>query len=506
MFDNKNPWEAFSQQAERQKFRDGLLLSVKSWVSAWMEQHAMQGPKGDQGERGPKGDKGDRGPQGYKGERGPKGIDGKQGIQGIQGERGPKGDRGLQGERGFKGDKGDKGDPGKRGQRGPKGEKGEKGDVGPQGPPGTGGGGNIYRNLFLSGPSDPTIKDGRAGYKYINTTTKELFERQTNGTWTSLGTIGSGGTWGSITGTLSDQTDLQAALDLKAPLASPALTGTPTAPTIQANNSGGSTLKSNSGTTALSWGSGGGANVTIADALKLSTKTANTALVTDSSKNVVSSSVTSTELGYLSGVTSGVQGQINAKQDTLVSGNNIKTINSESLLGSGDIEIVATVADSRIGLLSSSPSPNTLGYATDTKQFYLYTNKWLTISNIIGVPNERNDSIINIGALPSYAETAGYSNKYISGKTISNSAIGSFDDVNIPVRNGAIRYNSLTSQAQIYINEWKNIPTLSAVEINNITVYSALQAKDGKGRFMVQHGFINAGALASNYLIDGGTF
>lgn len=43
-----------------------------------------------------------------------------------------------------------------------------------------------------------------------------------------------GGTWGSITGTLSSQTDLQAALDLKAPLASPALTGVPTAPTAAA--------------------------------------------------------------------------------------------------------------------------------------------------------------------------------------------------------------------------------------------------------------------------------
>lgn len=37
--------------------------------------------------------------------------------------------------------------------------------------------------------------------------------------------------WGEITGTLSDQTDLNTALGLKAPLASPALTGTPTAPT-----------------------------------------------------------------------------------------------------------------------------------------------------------------------------------------------------------------------------------------------------------------------------------
>lgn len=37
--------------------------------------------------------------------------------------------------------------------------------------------------------------------------------------------------WGDITGTLSDQTDLQAALNLKAPLASPTFTGVPAAPT-----------------------------------------------------------------------------------------------------------------------------------------------------------------------------------------------------------------------------------------------------------------------------------
>lgn len=37
--------------------------------------------------------------------------------------------------------------------------------------------------------------------------------------------------WGEVAGTLSNQTDLKNALDAKAPLASPALTGTPTAPT-----------------------------------------------------------------------------------------------------------------------------------------------------------------------------------------------------------------------------------------------------------------------------------
>jgi hypothetical protein len=50
---------------------------------------------------------------------------------------------------------------------------------------------------------------------------------------------GSGGgssAWGDITGTLSDQTDLQTALDAKAPSVSPAFTGTPTAPTPSAGD------------------------------------------------------------------------------------------------------------------------------------------------------------------------------------------------------------------------------------------------------------------------------
>lgn len=42
---------------------------------------------------------------------------------------------------------------------------------------------------------------------------------------------GGAATWGAIGGDLADQTDLQTELNLKAPLASPAFTGNPTAPT-----------------------------------------------------------------------------------------------------------------------------------------------------------------------------------------------------------------------------------------------------------------------------------
>lgn len=48
---------------------------------------------------------------------------------------------------------------------------------------------------------------------------------------------------------------------------------------------------------------------------------------------------TYTELNYLVGVTSNLQTQLNAKQATLVSGTNIKTVNGTSLLGSGNVVI-----------------------------------------------------------------------------------------------------------------------------------------------------------------------
>lgn len=52
--------------------------------------------------------------------------------------------------------------------------------------------------------------------------------------------------------------------------------------------------------------------------------------------------------------------EVNAKQDTLVSGTNIKTINSESLLGSGNIDAF----HGRIITASLSPSNWVSGYQT----------------------------------------------------------------------------------------------------------------------------------------------
>jgi hypothetical protein len=64
--------------------------------------------------------------------------------------------------------------------------------------------------------------------------------------------------------------------------------------------------------------------------------------------------VSNAEFEYLNGVTGNIQTAIDAKQDTLVSGTNIKTINSTSLLGSGDVAVQQTlVSGTNIKTLNS---------------------------------------------------------------------------------------------------------------------------------------------------------
>jgi hypothetical protein len=65
-------------------------------------------------------------------------------------------------------------------------------------------------------------------------------------------------------------------------------------------------------------------------------------------------------------VSTATQTALNAKQDTLVSGTNIKTVNSNSLLGSGNIEISSSVAWG--GITGTLSTQTDLQSALDAKQ------------------------------------------------------------------------------------------------------------------------------------------
>ena len=92
--------------------------------------------------------------------------------------------------------------------------------------------------------------------------------------------------------------------------------------------------------------------------------------------NIGTGVVSSTEFGYLDGVTSAIQTQLNAKQATLVSATNIKTINSTSLLGSGDISISASPS----GVAGAIQFSNGSAFASDAANLF-----WDDTNNRLGV-------------------------------------------------------------------------------------------------------------------------
>lgn len=82
-------------------------------------------------------------------------------------------------------------------------------------------------------------------------------------------------------------------------------------------------------------------NVKDGETRKLITKTTSSG----SGNAVTSVSVSGDTVTYTKGTSFATTAQLNNKQDTLVSGTNIKTINNESLLGSGNLEIGGEFSD-----------------------------------------------------------------------------------------------------------------------------------------------------------------
>jgi hypothetical protein len=132
--------------------------------------------------------------------------------------------------------------------------------------------------------------------------------------------ISSAVAWGGVTGTLSNQTDLQTALDGKVDENSAITGATKTKITYDAKGL----------VTA-------GADATTADIADSTNKR----YVTDA-QLVVVGNTSGTNTGD-NATNSQYSGLAASKQDTLVSGTNIKTINSTSLLGSGNVAVEPTI-------------------------------------------------------------------------------------------------------------------------------------------------------------------
>jgi hypothetical protein len=103
-------------------------------------------------------------------------------------------------------------------------------------------------------------------------------------------------------------------------------------------------------------------------------------------------------------VSTATQTALNAKQDTLVSGTNLKTVNSNSLLGSGNIEISSSVAwggitgtlSTQTDLQSALDAKEPTISAGTTSQYYRGDKSFQTLDKAaVGLSNVDNTSDAN---------------------------------------------------------------------------------------------------------------
>jgi hypothetical protein len=209
--------------------------------------------------------------------------------------------------------------------------------------------------------------------------------------YNDLAYIGHGGNWGSITGTITDQNDLKLALDAKQPLL---ISGT----NIKTVNSQ-SIVGAGNISIASTWGAITGtlssqSDLNSALSGKQATLVSGTNIKTVNgqsllgSGNITISGGGSSTWGGITGTLSSqtdLQSALNAKQATLVSSTNIRTINSQSLLGSGDIIIagggtIVTLATNYSNSLATAIS--TIGSVPTT----LIIDADTTVSTALTVP------------------------------------------------------------------------------------------------------------------------
>lgn len=322
----------------------GFSGTQAQWLASLVGPQGPQGPQGVQGPTGPQGDPGPTGPTGPKGDTGDAGP---QGIQGVAGPQGPQGIQGPAGPAGPTGPQGEAGPQGIQGIQGPQGAKGDTGDTGPAGPAGRG----ITSIARTSGTGAPGTTD----------TYTITFTDATSATFTVYnGADGEGGGAGFYVGaTAPDPATYPLWLNTTAGVFL-IWTGSewmePGANYVPAGGTTGQVLTKLSGDDfAVAWSSPTVPSVAWGDITgkpTTFTPSAHTHAIADviglpdalDGKQPVGSYLTSSAIGstvqdYSANLTSWSALAPAAKQDALVSGTNIKTINGTSLLGPGDIAI-----------------------------------------------------------------------------------------------------------------------------------------------------------------------
>lgn len=213
-----------------------------------------------------------------------------------------------------------------------------------------------------------------------------------------------------------------------------------------------------SGSTAGYWDPLGG-TVDLSSYQTKSVGTANRALVTNSSGNIAVSAVTSTELGYLDGVTSSIQTQLNGKQATITGA--ATTIDTENLTASR-------------ALVSSSSGKVAVSAVTATELGYLDG----VTSNIQTQLNAKAAS----SAIPTdYVPNT----RTVNGKALSSNISLTASDVGALASSSVLRAAGVSvtwaSDTSVTGYSYKGTITLTGCTANHMPIvsFAAAQARSG---------------------------
>jgi hypothetical protein len=308
---------------------------------------------------------------------------------------------------------------------------------------------------------------------------------------------GGGGSWGSITGTLSSQTDLQDELDGKADalITANVVTGAHTLNStdlgiinaggqldVQGNNTGALTIPLNSSVafpvgSSLS-ASGFTGSVIVTGGVTITgtrgdltfpsgssvflQKTGTDTWTLNNGLPPGSTSVSGTTKLYTSTVTNtdGAMDQnstktaLDAKQATLVSGTNIKTVNSTTLLGSGNLAVGDALIANPLSQFSSTTSAQLAGVISNETGtgVAVFNNSPTLITPALGTPSSA--TLTNATGLP------------VTG--IASGSGSAFDQIRINTGNTAWErftptFNPMTTTGDIIVGGTVGIPARLAI-------------------------------------------
>lgn len=178
--------------------------------------------------------------------------------------------------------------------------------------------------------------------------------------------------------------------------------------------------------------------------------------------------VSNTEIGYLDGVTSALQTQIDAKQATLVSGTNIKSVNGTSILGSGDLSVItATFGPYYINdITGTGTSEATLGYFNTGTALSRNANalKMQSAGRIIGMVAVSDDAR-TAGTATIRARINGTGVDFASGAVVLDGTNTTSDSAFVSKANGVAFAAGDTIGAEVVTSGWTPITADLAVWI-----------------------------------------